>query len=223
MTRYDKQEAKVIYKVYKDFYKKEPIFSEDNFRNITIEIQSMAYILDEYGVMIGPGRFSKKEYRDLNLPMDLDIQDIIIRQIEKNEDLNDSSLIFSKRAIKIIDIVGKVIRSVMNNTQTPIETLRTISCILCIKKSHPFASEELIKALADCKDEDLDNFEKVIDAIKNEACKDNFDKNNIENLDKMIKESAIDAYRMLVSESGTGKNPTITDESRKSTVKTLLR
>lgn len=53
--------------------------------------------------------------------------------------------------------------------------------------------------------------------------KENYNQNNLQSIDKMIEESAIEtAYGMQVDESGNNTLPTITKESRKKLAKTLI-
>lgn len=175
------KEAKIIYKVYKKFYGREPNLSRknfrnppkqpnlgrENFRNLTIEIQSMAYILNEYGVSLGAEEFCY-QYIDLNMPMSMDIQDILVGKLIGNSDnLNDTSLQLNERAEKIIDIVGSAIKCVINTSQNQIEALREISNILYVKKYVlPSASDAEIMGTTKCTERDLKNVEKLIELIK---------------------------------------------------------
>ena len=51
----------------------------------------------------------------------------------------------------------------------------------------------------------------------------NFDKKNIENIDKLINEPMTKMAGMFVDESGNGESPQISKESRKICAKSLLR
>ncbi len=218
-----KKEEKIIYQTYKKFYGKEPNFNRENFMNLTIEIQSMAYILSEYGVIIGKDGFCY-EYTDLSMPMSMDIQDIIVGKLIGNSDnLNDALLQFTESAEKTINIVGKSIKYVINNSQNPIESLREISNILYVKKHvRPMASDDEIMETTKCSERDLRDVEQLIEFIKQEKCKDNFNKSNIENVGKMIDGEMPTPYGMHVNESGNGKHPKITEESRKKLAKLLI-
>lgn len=219
-----KREEKIIYKAYKQFYNREPDFSEDNFMNLTVEIQTMVYVLDGYGVLLGANGF-RYEYKDLNMPMSMDIQDIIVGKLIDNvDDLNDTSLQFSKRANKMISITGNAMRSITDNSQNRIEELRKICNILYVKKSVcPSASDDVLMEIAKCTEEDLKKVEQLIELIKQEESKDNFDKANIENVRKMINGEAETPYGMFINESGNGKLPEITETSRKKLAKALIK
>lgn len=54
-------------------------------------------------------------------------------------------------------------------------------------------------------------------------CKDNFNKSNIENVEKMIDGEMLIPYGIHVNESGNGEPPKITKESRKKLAKSLIR
>ena len=201
---------KIIYKAYKEFYRKEPNFCKENIRNITIEIQSMLFILREYGINLGCESFVKNAYSDLDLPMDMTIQDIIIgKLIGKNIDLIDDSIKFNELANKYIDVIGSAITNVINNSEDSIETLRVITYILYTRKYVlPTATADVIKKFTNCQETDLENVNRLIYSIKIELCKDNFDKVNIEK---------------MINESENGETSHISEESRKIAVKALLK
>lgn len=183
----NRKEAKLLCKVYKEFYGKDPNFSKDNFRNITIEIQSMAYILNEYGVSLGAYGFVKEAYVGWDLPMSMDLQDIMINHLIGNSEIMiDDSIGLNENAKKKIEIISKEIRSVINYTSNPIESLRLISFILFIKThAIPSATESKIIEYANCELKDLENEEKVINAIN--AVLDN--ESNLKNAKKGKKDS----------------------------------
>lgn len=219
-----KKEAKVIYKAYKKFFGKEPNFNKENFMNLTIEIQAMAYILNEYGVNIGANGFCY-EYTDLDMPMSMDIQDIVVgKLIGKSDDLNDDSIQYSEFAEKTISLIGSAIRFAINTCQNPIEELRKISNILYVKEYVlPSSSDEKIMEITKCTKKDLSDVERLIEIINQERCKDNFGKSNLENIGEMIdKHEIATPYRMIVNESGNGGMPKITKESRKKVAKSLI-
>jgi len=56
----------------------------------------------------------------------------------------------------------------------------------------------------------------------NKKILDNFDKKNIESIDRMINEEMPERFGMFVNESGSGE-VTISEQSRKIAVKALLR
>lgn len=51
----------------------------------------------------------------------------------------------------------------------------------------------------------------------------NFNKENIKNIGKLIEEPMSEPYRMLVDESGNGTDVKISEESRKICAKSLIR
>lgn len=218
-----KREEKIIYQTYKKFYGKEPNFNRKNLMNLTIEIQAMAYILNEYGVTIGADGFCYA-YTDLSMPMSMDIQDIVVgKLIENSDDLNDDLLQFTEYAEKTINIVGNAIKCAIKNSEDPIEELRKISNILYVKEHvRPSASDEEIMETTKCTKQDLSDIEQLIEFIKQEKCKDNFDKSNIENISKMIDGEELTPYGMFVNEFGNEEKPEITEESRKKLAKSLI-
>ena len=219
-----KRSEKSIYLAYKKFYGKEPNSNRENFMNLTIEMQAMAYILFEYGIAIEGANGFCYEYKDLDMPMSMDIQDIVVgKLIGNSDDLNDDSLQFPKFVEKTISIIGSAIKCAINNTQDPIEELRKISNILYVKKHvRPTASDEEIMEKAKCTKKDLRDVEQLIEFINQERCKDNFDQSNAENIRKMIDGEDSSPYGMFINESGNGKAPEITEESRQKLAKTLI-
>ena len=84
---------KIIYKVYQEFYGKSPDFSEENFENLTIEMQAMAYILSQKGVLFSSYTFVAEGYVGLKLPMSMELQDMLVTRRNKgNEYSNDESI-----------------------------------------------------------------------------------------------------------------------------------
>ncbi len=51
----------------------------------------------------------------------------------------------------------------------------------------------------------------------------NFNKENIKNIDKLIEQPMSEPYRMLVDESGNGTDVKISEKSRKTCAKSLIR
>lgn len=217
------KKEKIIYQTYKKFYGKEPDFNKENFMNLTIEIQFMAYILNEYGVSLSSDGFCY-EYTNLSMPMSMDIQDIVVGSLILNsDDLSEGSLEFIESTDKTINIVGSAIKNITANSQNRIEELMKISNILYVKKHVcPSASDEDIIEIAKCTEEDLKNVEQLIEFIKQEKCKGNFNKSNIQNISKMINGEELTPYGMFINESCDGIIPEITEESRKKLAKSLI-
>ncbi len=213
----------LIYSAYKKFYDREPNLSKENLTNLTVEIQAMAYLLHEYGVSFGDYGFCY-EYVDLKMPMSIGIQDIIIEELIGNIDvLSDTSIEFNKRSEELITIIGSAIRNILANSQNKIEKLRRISNILYIKNHvRPLANDQEIMETEKCAEEDLREVDYLLEIIKQERCKDNFDKSNIENVSKMIDEEEPSSYGMLLNESGSGKSLRISEESRKKLAKSFI-
>lgn len=218
-----KRTEKIIYQTYKKFYGKEPNLNKENMRNLTIEIQAMAYILNRYGVTIGENGFCY-EYTDLNMPMSMSIQDVIIEKLIGNkENLNDSSFQFDRRAERIINIVASAIKIAISNRENQIEELRKIVNLLYVKEHVcPSANKERLMEVTKCSEKDLINIEQL-EYIINEGNKNNFDKVNITNIDKMINTEKTSSYGMFVNENGNGQQPIITEESRRIVAKSLIK
>lgn len=173
MLDMDKKNEKIIYKIYKDFYKKEPNFDKENLRNITIEIQSMLYILKLNHIDIFCEGFSR-EYIDLELPMNMTVQDIIVgRLIGNNEDLSDSSLHFNDISKMYIDRIGFAVTEFINSFEDPIETLRLMSYLSFFDEQvYSFDVDDFglddIEYIG-CKMEDIQNYNKLYLSILKET------------------------------------------------------
>lgn len=73
-----------------------------------------------------------------------------------------------------------------------------------------------------CTEKSLSDVEQLIEFIKQEKCKDNFNRSNIENIRKMIDDEMPTPFGVYVNESGNGELPKITEESRKKLAKSLI-
>lgn len=178
------KEAKKIYKVYVEFYEKKPNLDKSNLRNLTIEFQSMAYILGRYGVQLYSDGFVKNGYVDLDLPMSMNIQDIIVRElIGKGEDFDDESLGFPDELKKKINLIGKAVRNIIERENDKIEALRLITFISFVKKYvSPMMSDGEIKDAIGCKLTDLTMEANLTDSINHDMCKDNYGETNIDDI-----------------------------------------
>lgn len=225
MYIYDK-DYKIIYSAYKLFYNKEPNFSKDNIRNITIEIQSMAYILSLYGITIVANRFVKDGYKGLELPMSMDIQDIIVdKLLENKENIEEELVQFSDEVTKEIYIIGDIANSIIDDTEDRIETLRKIVYISFTKRRVILDdSDDKIKEIANCEDIDLKLEKNLFERINHDLCNDSYNYGNIYDIEKAIKNSrSIKTVGMFVKETGNGCDIIPTEESRSIITKSLLR
>jgi len=149
----------LIYKLYKEYYLKEPILEKENLINLTIEIQSMFYFLREHGLVLGCEKgFCLGCYKDLDLPMDMGIQDVIIeKMIGKDISLLDDSVEFSELTKKFINIVGSKVREEIGNSENSIEILRMITYIVYSREFvYPSASDEEVLEYMNCDKKDLE-------------------------------------------------------------------
>ena len=217
------KEAKIIYNVYKKFYDKEPNFDEKNFMNLTIEIQAMCYILKEYGVEIGDSGFCY-EYKNLNMPMSLSIQDTIISKLMGNhDDLSDHSVKFQELVEVAIARIGLFVRGITSYDKDQVEALRRISNILYLEKYvMPNASDKEIMEVEACNYNELSYVRQLNKLIIQEKCKNNFDRINVDNIEKMSDSSELTSYGMFVKETGNMERVNITEESRKKLAKSLI-
>lgn len=183
------RQAKILLKAYNKFYNKDVNPSRDNLINLTIEIQSMVYILQKFGIELGANGFVRDGYKNLNLPMSMSIQDIVVSSlIENDSSLIDTSIEFNQYTNKNIDIIGKATRFIINQTDNPVDTIRAITSILFTKKYVvPDADNEMIKEYAQCTDSDISNAKKLVYIIKNMK-KNIYDEFTIEKI-KMIVDS----------------------------------
>lgn len=124
------KKAQIIVGIYKEFFNKVPDFSQENKRNITIEIQSMSYILRTYGIDLGY-RYVYNELEDLHMPVSMDLQDVILEQLlyHDTKDFEEKSQLKTDIKTKI-NSIGKIITSEINDKECPIEALRLISSVL---------------------------------------------------------------------------------------------
>lgn len=144
----DLSEKKAIVKLYRVFYQKEPIFLAENYESLTIEIQSMFYILNYFGM--SSYTFSYNALENMNMPISLDLQDLIVKLINQQEvisadEFNNPTLL--QRASEI----AQKINELLNENEDKLETLRLITSIMHSKTSmYPTYNEQQIADLNNC-------------------------------------------------------------------------
>lgn len=136
------KEVKLLYKVYKEFYKKEPDFSSENRDNIIIEMQAMAYLLGEYGLILGDYRFEYNTLMHLKMPVSMYLQDILVCQMLEHENKEFESDIPLNEMIKsAINVIGESVTNEINKCESPMEALRLICSVYYVSKSVMAISE----------------------------------------------------------------------------------
>ncbi len=170
---------KIIYKVYQEFYGKSPDFSEENFENLTIEMQAMAYILSQKGVLFSSYTFVAEGYVGLKLPMSMELQDMLVTRRNKgNEYSNDESIKLQESVRKKVALIGKIVREKIEVTKNPVEMLRQIVYINIVKnRVLPNAKEDEIANISACEKCAIAGEESLDFALQIELAKTNYGKN----------------------------------------------
>ena len=86
----------------------------------------------------------------------------------------------------------------------------------------PSASDKEIMETTKCTEKSLSDVEQLIEFIKQEKGKDNFNKSNVKDIGQMIDGEEITPYGMFVNESGNGELSKITEESRQKLARSLI-
>lgn len=218
-----------INSIYQDFYGKEPNFSEENFENLTIEMQAMAYILEQSGegLSIISDGFVKEGYIDLTLPMSMGLQDTLVDHRRKTQEDSKEKVKekLKESARKKIALIGKVVKENIASTPNPIETLRQIVYVSFIRERvWATASEEEIASLSGCNLESVIREKKLAIAIRDELAKENYDRSNLESVSERIENGDIPdkAFRPIPNESGP-VHVFVSKENRKNCARDLCK
>lgn len=117
---------KALIGIYKLFYNETPDFSS---KEINVKIQTMMFILAEFGI----GLYEFKIYKKERIPLSLELQQKINKLYPLGE-VDDINVKISKETKKIISIVGEYIRNTIPNEQSKNEALIKISKVIYAKK-----------------------------------------------------------------------------------------
>lgn len=121
------RQARILYKVYKEFYGKEPDLSHANRWNLTIEMQAMAFLLAHYRIIFVTYSFSCNEFKNLYMPISMDLQDALVyKLLGRTKEEVDSDLMITEKGKKAIQLLGSKITAAINEKEDPIEALRLI-------------------------------------------------------------------------------------------------
>lgn len=152
-------EVKLLYKVYKEFYKKEPDFSNENRDNITIEMQAMAYLLGEYGISLGDYRFEYNILMHLKMPISMHLQDILVCKMLEHENKEfESDIPLNEMAQNAINVIGESVTTEVNKCENQVEALRLICSVYYVSKSMMSISEMAeIVDFQKCSPEEVEN------------------------------------------------------------------
>lgn len=219
----EQYQDKVIFNMYKKFYGKDPDLSSTNIKNITIEIQSMFLIIQEYSCLLNKTSFTYGAFKDLNLPFDLELQDVIVRQLIDN-DISYDMLQFSDYVEMVISLIGTSVRTIINGSKNSIESLRQISCVLFIKKYVKLSSvDEELKEIFGLDLDALTLEKNLNEMIKVELGKDNYNDNNLDYIKHNLEDECIPAkvYRPVINYGGPTK-VFVNKKSREICAKALL-
>lgn len=161
-------EAKKLYKTYLEFYKKEPNLKRDNIRLLTIEFQSMVYMLHEYNIILGDYGFIKYGYRDMNLPMSRNVQSIITGFIAGKDKETFESYELDSNYKKIVGIIGEAVMDEIKNEKYPDEKLKDLALISYFRNHiKPNRTDAEIKKMAYCSDEEIQSVNNINNKIVN--------------------------------------------------------
>lgn len=165
--------AEIIYAIYKAFYNKEPNLKAENRHNLTIEIQTMTYLLAQYGLIFGNYRFAYNELTDLNMPISMELQDDIVGELLNRDNIELKRLI-NRNPIKLnkyVKLIGAIVTEEIKDKEDPIESLRLISSIHYTSKY--MIPNATILEIADYNACSSDEVEKARQLVKNFELEEN--------------------------------------------------
>jgi len=164
----EKVDKILLYEAYKAFYDKEPNFKEENRRNITIEMQAMAYLLEQYRIVIGNYRFAYSELTDLYMPISMELQDLLVSKMLNHENKEFAlDFIILKEELKFkITLVGSTVMAKISEKEDPLEALRLLCSIYYTSKSiRPNATDDKIIEYNKCALEDVTEARELNDSL----------------------------------------------------------
>lgn len=218
----EKRIANSLYHAYKRIYGKHPDLMGDQ-KELTIEFQTMVYFLSQYGVSFMRFGFVYEGRTDIDMPMSLEIQDILVAHMFGHEASEfEEEVEFNKHANNVMNILAR-----------ELGYLKAPWGLMVITRLHfienrVLPSGELSDICAEAKIQEgvYKSYRVFLANILCELSKDNYDETNLESIRRQIEDGVgpdDKAYRPILDESGNGLKPNITEESRKIAAKALIR
>ena len=165
-----------LYQAYTYLYGKTPDLKGDR-QDLTIEFQAMVYFLREYGVTFLRTSFVAEGYMDIDMPMSMELQDILV------------SLMFGNASEEINEVVefNKHTNKMLNILASEFEHIHNTSELRMLVKLH-FTKEEVLPSIADAElcnyvhasSEDFQMYASFIANILDELSNDDKTQSNIE-------------------------------------------
>lgn len=156
----------MIYEIYKAFYGKEPDFREENKKNITIEMQAMFYLLQEFGIVLGNYRFVYSELDPFYMPISMELQDVLIAMLNHENKEFASSLKIDETLINKVNIIGSSVQSYLIAQKNFVEALRLVCSIRYSMQSIiPSVTDNEICEFNHCQKEDILKAKKLMRLI----------------------------------------------------------
>lgn len=217
----EKRIANMLYHAYERMYNVSPDLTGDQ-TDLTVMFQTMAYFLNQYGVSFMDASFVREGYTDLDMPMSMEIQDILVNYVfGHSKDEFAEQVSFNDHALRVIETLSRELGFI----KAPWGLKMVTKIHFFENRVLPSGSKEEVSKAANVSIDVYNSYREFIENVVADLAKDNFDQNNLASVDRSIEESQelVESYRPILNEEGTGDTPVIKEASRKNAVRALLR
>ncbi len=157
---------RLIYTVYKEFYGKEPNLDKENRKNITLEVQSMVYLLAQYGVRLGYTDFDYNALEEFNMPLSIELQKSVIDKLIGCVNQQSETSVELEAPVKsAIQFVSTIVTDEMRDKKNPIEVVRLISAIFYSEGYIRSEAEKLDVSYNGCTEEEVKSIKRLVKSI----------------------------------------------------------
>lgn len=216
----EKEVANALYHAYVRFFGRKPELKGDKTL-LTIDFQAMTYLLSQYGVSFMRSYFVKEGHSDVDIPMSMEIQDVLIREVFGHDESEFESVVdFNKHANHVLDILAHELEFISSRE----ELSSLVKLMFTKERVMPSASDDELRDATLATQETLESYKNFIVSVIYEMTKDDNKSANIEAIREEIEyEPYAQNYRPILNEAGNGENVSITKESRKKVAQALVR
>lgn len=216
----EKEVANALYHAYVRFYGKKPELKGDK-TELTIDFQAMTYLLSQYGVSFMRSSFVKEGYTDIDIPMSMEIQDVLVSHVFGHDESEfESNVEFNKHANRILDILAHELEFVSSR-----EELGSLVKLMFTKERViPTASDDELCQSTGSTQETLEFYKNFVVSVIYEMMKDDNKDVDVDIIREELEyEPYLKTFRPILNEVGNGEKPNITEGSRKRAVQSLVR
>lgn len=216
----EKEVANALYHAYVRFFGKKPELKGDK-NELTIDFQTMTYLLSQYGVSFMRNSFIKEGYTDMDIPMSMEIQDVLVSHVFGHEESEfERSVEFNKHTNRILDILSHELEFVSSRA----ELCSLVKLMFTKERVIPASSDDELCQTTGATQENLESYKNFVVSVIYEMMKDEDRTMDIDTIREELEyEPYLRTFRPVLNEAGNGDKPNITEESRKKAAHALVR